>query len=324
MVSPDVGPGRGEVWPRVAWVVLGLLAAWALYLGARPAGRGPIAAWSFGPALLTFAALAVGLFGVVRSFRRRPFATRRRVRALFALGAVVAAANLPFPFPSRHQGHPLRIPLEWPVEGTWTVVWGGRDPDRNLLARARPDRRFGMDLVVAQDGRLRRGQSDELTDWFSFDRLVRAPAAGRVVRIEDGHPDLSPGTRSSGAHLGNHVVLRVDREAYLFVAGLRQGSISVAEGEDVLAGTPLGRVGSSAGSPFTPWPHLALHVQDTPEPFWGQAIPFRFTGLLIGGQPAAPGIPRGGVAPDGSLIGEQVTRARPFPRPASAAEPGGG
>ena len=36
------GAPRTEPWVRIAWAVLLLAVGWALYLGSRPAGRGPI------------------------------------------------------------------------------------------------------------------------------------------------------------------------------------------------------------------------------------------------------------------------------------------
>jgi hypothetical protein len=107
--------------------------------------------------------------------------------------------------------------------------------------------------------------------------------------------------------LGNHVVIELASDEFLFVSGLERGSISVSTGATIEAGAPLGRVGFSAFSPLCPEPQLGLHVQDTPEPFWGQGIPFYFWESALNGQRMPRAAPAGrGWFPGRALAGDTV------------------
>jgi murein DD-endopeptidase MepM/ murein hydrolase activator NlpD len=105
---------------------------------------------------------------------------------------------------------------------------------------------------------------------------------------------------------GNHVVLRVAPEQYVFLAHLMRGSVRVRPGQRVARGEPLGRVGSSGFSAVTPEPHLALHLQDSPVPRRGEAVPWSFCGYAADGEPRERGLPSGGVTRDGRLVGQRV------------------
>jgi hypothetical protein len=308
---------RPELWVLAAWSLgLGELAL-VVYLGSRPGGRGPIAAYLFGPPLLGAASLLTFLAGTILCFLRRPFVTRPRLAAFVVLGTVVGTVSFPFPFPSSHEGHPSRVEYHLPVRGEWTVAWGGEDAARNLLARSRPDRRWGLDLLRTVDGRERAPGSDGdgLADYLAFDQPVLAPADGVVVAAEDGMSDHLPGEWGAPGErdeLGNRLVIETVPGEFLFLANLRQGSLAVAVGDAVERGQELARVGNSGLSRFTAGPHLALHLQDTPEPLWGQAIPWVLRGWKANGEPRGPGLPRGdGATADGVYTGERVESLDP-------------
>lgn len=300
------GEGQREWWVFAAYGLLGLTFGCLLYLGARPAGQGPIWVFLHGRLFLGLAGLLLLAIAIAVSALRRPFLRPSRVRAFFALALVIGTINYPFPFPSRHERNESLVDFEWPVEGEWTVVWGGEPTKANLLARTRPDRRWGLDLVLLEDGRSHRGEGTRAEDYHAFDAAVLAPAAGRVVAAVDDVPDREPPFgRGSGEEFGNHLVIEVAEGQYCFLAHLREGSITVSVGEEVVAGQGVARVGSSGHSAYTPEPHLALHLQDDPAPRRGQAIPWRFHGLLIGGRKVDPVLPRGGVE-GGRFVGQRV------------------
>ena len=218
------------------------------------------------------------------------------MQAFAALAFVVLTVSYPIPFPSRHEGHPSPVDFRLPVRGEWTVAQGGDACGTGLLARTRADRRWGLDLLVTDPatGELRRGASGSLDDWLAFGRAVLAPADGSVVRAHDDEPDLPPEQWTfEGEELGNYLVLEVAPEEYVFLAHLRRGSLGVRAGERVERGQELAEVGSSGYSRATPWPHLALHLQDTPEPRWGQGIPWRFAGYRVADGERASGFPEG-------------------------------
>jgi len=96
---------------------------------------------------------------------------------------------------------------------------------------------------------------------------VAAAAAGRVTHVEDGFADRS--TTAGLGGFGNHVVVEHAPRLATVYAHLRRGSIAVAEGDEVSAGSPLGLVGSSGNSN---WPHLHFEVRDvgsSVDPFVG-------------------------------------------------------
>ena len=149
----------------------------------RPGGIGPIFAWGVGRDLLQLTALALLGTGAIWSFLHRPFLPAPRAGSLLILVFVVGAGAYPFPYPSSHEGHrelglfPPAVRSSRPRH--WTVFWGGETKEENLLVGYRADRRFGLDLVVARDGRTHRGDGAAAADYYCFGEAVLAPARGR-------------------------------------------------------------------------------------------------------------------------------------------------
>lgn len=304
---------RTELWVKLAYALLASSAILLLCLGSRPAGVWPVKAWLFGPMVLAIGAIAVLLFALIWSATHRPFLTRSRMFGLGSLAIVIGGVNLPFPFPAQREGHASVVRFRLPVRGEWTVVWGGDAAEGNLLARMRADRRWGLDLLITRDGASVAGDGRALEAFFAFDQPVFAPCDGRVVRVKDGFVDHADPRVADDAEdeLGNHIVIEVAPREFLFLCNLKNGSLRVREGESVAAGAELARVGNSGASPFTPQPHLALHLQDTPVPRWGQPIPWRFHDYEANGQRVESGLPMGGVAAGPRFIGQRVRSLEP-------------
>lgn len=91
---------------------------------------------------------------------------------------------------------------------------------------------------------------------------VLAAAAGTVVRLRDGVPDISiraPGAPSvAGKECGNAVVIDHGDGWETQYCHLARGSVVVKQGDKVVAGAPLARVGLSGNTEF---PHLHLTVR---------------------------------------------------------------
>ena len=91
---------------------------------------------------------------------------------------------------------------------------------------------------------------------------VLAAAAGRVARIRDGLPDIS--VRAAGAasverqECGNGLVIAHGGGWETQYCHMAKDSLTVAVGQQVKAGTPLGRVGLSGN---TEYPHLHMTVR---------------------------------------------------------------
>ena len=302
---------RLELWALGAHFVLAVFLGGIFFLGMRPGGEAPIAVYVKGRLFLALAALLLLSFGLVQSLLRRPFLQSGRLRSFLFLVAVFGLVNMPVPYPSSHEEHPSTVCFRLPVEGEWTVFWGGEETDENRLASFLPDRRWGLDLLYMEDRAMFRGAGDAKEDWFVFGQPVFAPAVGRVVGIVDGELDGDPRRPTAGASLdGNLVVLETGENEFCFLTHLRQGSIRVQEGEEVVAGQLLAEVGTSGFSAFTPVPHLALHLQDRSIGV-GEAIPWHFCDYQANGQLVARGLPRGGVSEKGHPVGQRISVSAP-------------
>jgi hypothetical protein len=298
-----------EVWALLAYVVGAGFCLAFFYLGLRSGGALPRFVWGQGIVYLQLTALALLVAGAIWSYRRRPFLRRRRRIPFLRIIVVVGSASVSVPYPSSHEGHESAVCFRLPVEGEWTVFWGGETVEQSLLAGYTADRRWGIDLVVARDGKTHAGTGTAATDFFAFGKDVFAPADGVVVRAVGDLPDGEPGRMDRRVDAtGNQIVLGVGEREFVVLAHLAQGSLAVREGERVKAGDRLARVGCSGWSRFTPEPHLAVHLQDTPEPGRGEAIPWHFCGYVADGARVERGLPRGGVGPGGELRGQRVAR----------------
>src|SRR5262249_37509867 len=138
------------------------------------------------------------------------------------------------------------------------------------------------------------------------------PADGLVVaaidRFEDGPMDRAAADVDPS---GNRVVIQVAERQFVFLCHLQKASILVKEGQKVKAGDPIGRVGASGWSKLTPEPHLAIHLQDSAVAGMGEAIPWQFCDYLADGLRIEKGVPRGGIGPGGTLLGQRVANAVP-------------
>lgn len=290
------------MWVVAAWAVVLAEFVLAIYLGLKRPGVGPVKAFLYGPPVIAVVALALGVCGVVWSALRRPFATTQRLVAWCLLGFVILSATYPLPFPSARSSRPSAVRVRFPLEGEWTTAWGG-EGEMSQMLRTRPDRCFGFAFVLARDG-ITRAESGDPRTAFALHAPVVAPASGTVVRVVDDLPDEDAPREHD---LGNHVVLEVAPQEFLFVCGLEQGSCAVRVGESIAAGAPLARVGASGRSLLLPEAHLALHMQDTPDPLWGQGIPFYFFESSIDGARIARAVPTGrGYFPGRAITGQRI------------------
>ena len=189
--------------------------------------------------------------------------------------------------------------LDFPFSGRWTVQNSpaNRVPSHgtHLFGTA-----YAIDFVaVDASGRsappsFRSLFGTEPPEAFTgFGAPVLAPVSGTVAAVHDGEPDhearrsplslagyalSQPSRVRRGAPgiAGNHVVLAVGSGtggSYVLLAHLRRGSVSVAAGDAVAAGSPVGECGNSGNSTE---PHV--HVQATDSMDWDSArgLPLAF------------------------------------------------
>ncbi|HEV2459990.1 MAG TPA: M23 family metallopeptidase [Ktedonobacterales bacterium] len=176
-----------------------------------------------------------------------------------------------------------------PLDGQALVAVGHRIGEVHRLAWDIPSQQFAWDLVpLGDDGlRLLKGPLTGMLraqDFTGFGAPVRAPAAGRVVRVADGAPDLEQAgdypinLQDYLADLrraeGNCVILDHGTGVWAFLAHLQCGSVCVQEQQEVAAGAVIGAVGNSG---FSSGPHLHLHFMDGPDVLSAAPLPVALT-----------------------------------------------
>lgn len=219
---------------------------------------------------------------------------------------------------------PTPVVLDLPFRGRWMA--------QNSPARRVPSHgthRFGVtyaiDFVPVDAG----GRSAPRTwrSWLAteppeifvgFGSDILAPIGGTVRFAHDGEPDhearrsqpallayaLGQASRVRGgasAIAGNHVVLALGPSGpYVLLAHLRRGSVSVAVGDDVVAGSRIGACGNSGNSTE---PHVHVQVTDSVDWETARGLPMVFrrpsgTGAWL---PAEREVVDGGNAEPGAL-----------------------
>lgn len=151
-----------------------------------------------------------------------------------------------------------------PFDGRWFVGQGGDTANVNHHMSVRAQW-FGVDFakVGGASGReLARGTPSKIDDFYSWGAVVRAPANGKIVALVETLPDNALGTKDAGHPAGNHVVIKVAERRFVFLAHLQRGTVALAVGQRVKRGDRIGLCGNSGNSDF---PHVHMHVQDTPD-----------------------------------------------------------
>jgi hypothetical protein len=187
--------------------------------------------------------------------------------------------------------------FELPLAGQVLVLVGHRIGETHRSAWQLPAQQFAWDLLPLDHNGLRLlntslSESLQAPDFVGFGHPVIAPAAGRVARVVDGHPDgIRIGAYPEDVnyyleHLeraaGNHVIIDHGEAIYSCLAHLRQDSITVDEGQIVEAGQMIGALGNSG---FSSGPHLHLHFMDSLNLLPASPLPIR---LQAEGRTYAP------------------------------------
>ncbi len=178
-----------------------------------------------------------------------------------------------------------------PVTGAWTVYQGGRTVFDNYHA-ASIDQRFAYDLMVIRDQRQYSNKGWELSDFFSFNQPVLAPAAGKVASAVDEYDDNAPLHPSrENPPEGNNIVIDHGNGEFSMLAHLKRGSVKVKAGDKVTAGQLIAFCGNSGNSPI---PHLHYHVQNSATWMKGEGLPIQVHEYLSNGKPVEVGEPSRG------------------------------
>jgi murein DD-endopeptidase MepM/ murein hydrolase activator NlpD len=296
-----LGNHRIDIWIVAAFFLLALHIAVLVVLQSRPGVLG-VVLWYLAPPLITIVAICVLIGALIQTIRRRLTWSPWRAAGYGSLALVVAMPLAYRKYPSSRDDHPSAVRFQLPLDGPVTVAWGGATPAVNYHV-VLPDQRWAYDLLVTRDGRSFHGDGKNLTDYYAYGRPILSPATGIVRRSFDDDPDVPAGKLADGTNpCGNHLVLEVASNEFLFICHIQPQSIAVIAGDHVTAGQIIGRVGNSGN---TSQPHVHLHLQTTAEPVTGEAIPLFFHEYRVDGQTIERGIPTGG---NKQQIVEQVRR----------------
>lgn len=178
--------------------------------------------------------------------------------------------------------------LAFPLRGgTFAVASGGGNrwldfhiaPSVDPRFVARPEYRTDFVRLNVAGMRASRLASSDPTRYAIFGTPVVAPCAGVATNAEGTLPDLPVPAADPHHPLGNHVVLDC-AGVVVTLAHLRQGSLTVRQGQRVEQGMVVASVGNSGDSPE---PHLAISARrrGTALLLGGDAMPMRFDGRYL-------------------------------------------
>lgn len=180
-------------------------------------------------------------------------------------------------------GRPLRGPRWVAGNGCCNPINAHRGATLSIDGTVRVPERFAIDWVqLAPSGRLFEGPINELSSYAYFGDPIYSVARGRVVGVQDGLPEQTPGSLPSGQTVqtagGNHIVVKLAPKRFAFYAHLQPRSLRVEKGDSVRRGQVLGLLGNTGN---TDAPHLHFHIMDGPSPLQSNGLPFvhpRFRG----------------------------------------------
>lgn len=164
------------------------------------------------------------------------------------------------------------IEIRLPFNGEWIVSQGyeGKYTHNHLWKES-------LDfMAVDPDGSTRKGEKDDLSDYYTFGLPVLAPADGVVVRSISYLDDNAIGEMNLKNNWGNLVVIQHSPTLFSQISHLQKDSVVVKEGNFVTVGSKIGLAGNSGRSPE---PHIHLHFMATPD-VGSPTIPMPFTQFL--------------------------------------------
>lgn len=129
---------------------------------------------------------------------------------------------------------------------------------------------FGQPVVAMIDGAV------VSTSSWRRDHRARSNGWGIIYLMIEG---MIREIGGPGFIVGNHVTIRGDDGVYATVAHLQRGSIRVAIGDVVTAGSTLGMCGNSGNSSE---PHVHAQLMDRASLWTAQGLPMSFSEITIG------------------------------------------
>jgi len=170
-----------------------------------------------------------------------------------------------------------------PFEGEWTVINGGCEKEFSH-SWSIPTQRYAYDFVIMDDdGKTYRGDSDKVTSYACYGKNVLAPADGVVIAIGNICDDEKPFSdeiieMKAKDIRGNFILIKHAEKEYGFIGHLQPQSIIVGIGQKVKQGEVIAKCGNSGNSSE---PHIHFHLQDGISFFTSAGIPITFKNICI-------------------------------------------
>lgn len=222
---------------------------------------------------------------------------------LVALGLFLLSVLLTFLLPRWLPVPPAQI-VRSPVRGRWLGMNSpaSKVPSHRVRAYGQA---YAIDLVHEPEGPARPSFGGAMMranqEYPAFGQPVFAMLDGTVVAASDWRRDHRARSNwfgfcylllegmireiaGPGFIVGNHVTIRGDHGTYATIAHLKQGSVTVAVGDRVVAGTVIGECGNSGNSSE---PHVHAQLMDRGS-FWSaQGLPMAFEQITLDDGPEA-------------------------------------
>lgn len=227
--------------------------------------------------IMSFSAWALVEIGLCNSVSEKLLKGSRLRRTAFYAAAIACAVLAAFLFPLIPKSLPYPaesecVMLDLPVRGTWLAGLAGA----SKITNGHLTNKYAIDILkIGPDGRLFKGKEKAVTDFYSYNEPIYAPADGRVTQIVDSLESDRMGNMDEAHPGGNYIIFDLGNQKYVFFGHLKKGSIAVTEGQSVNANALLGLVGNSG---YSTHPHIHMHVQNKPtaNPDGRMTYPFRF------------------------------------------------
>lgn len=160
------------------------------------------------------------------------------------------------------------------------VFWGGTTVEQNYHM-ADSKQQYAYDILMVANGAAYEGDASKNENYFVFGKEIIAPCDARVVKVIKGVVDNVPGKLNPQQLTGNTVVLKTLNNEFILFAHLKEGSILVEEGQDVIQSEVLGQCGNSGNSTE---PHLHLGLQNDVEILKSTGAKLYFDRLMVNGE----------------------------------------
>lgn len=183
--------------------------------------------------------------------------------------------------------------LNPPVRGgRWVAVYdpalagGHRRAFYAINGAARIPARFAIDWVrLGDDGKLARGDSSKISNWYGYGAEVLAVADAKVVDAKNDFPenaslaDAQPIPLTIENASGNYVTLDLGNGRFAFYEHLQPGSVRVRVGDRVRRGQVIGLLGNTGSSSLGP--HLHFHIGNAGSPLAAEGLPYVFRNFEV-------------------------------------------